>query len=207
MLSSRVKKQKINRCPFYFFQELDFVMRRSEECSPNSRSWVFTSQGPCPVAPDHQVCLSKSWTMKGGSYLSSKEKGKGSYVGGVGEGQPLRKEDSQEVRSVSSLLYSHAWRTGTSAEDTRIVLRSFQSRKLFFYFSSRIDPTSQILSRNHQQASGNQERKEMKEPSGSERYLVTGRWATLSQQRQIQQVQENTSMPGGCMGFPCKSPK
>lgn len=75
-----------------------------------------------------------------------------------GQGQPMRKEDSQETRFVSSLLYSCTWRTGTSAEDPKIGLRSFQGRKLYSSFSSRIDPSSWVLSRNHQQASENQER-------------------------------------------------
>lgn len=150
-------EKKLIDSPFIFFQEADFVMRWSKEYSPNSQSWVFAYQGPSPVASDHQSCLSKSWTMKGGSYQSGKEKGKGSYHW-WGRRSLWEKKKAKEVRLVSSFLYSHAWRTRVLSEDTRVGLRSYYSEKLFSYFSSRIGPASWILSRNHPQASGNQER-------------------------------------------------
>lgn len=79
MLSSKAKKPVSRYPPFLFLQEPNFVVRRSKECSPNSQSWFFTYHGPILVASDHQVSLSKSGTMEGGSYLSGKEKEKASY--------------------------------------------------------------------------------------------------------------------------------
>lgn len=53
---------------------------------------------------------------------------------GVGEGQALGREDSQEIGLVSCLLYSCTQRTGVPAEDPKVLdLMSFQSREAIFF--------------------------------------------------------------------------
>ena len=64
--------------------------------------------------------------------MSGKEKKVAHMDEGVGEGQPLRTEDHQEARLVSSLLCFCTWRT--SAESTKVDLRFFRVESYILSF-------------------------------------------------------------------------